>query len=37
MILSGKEIQKQVIDRNIVIRPFEPKKSKPQQLQPNIT
>lgn len=29
MILSGKEIQKQVIDRNIVIRPFDPKKVNP--------
>ena len=29
MILSGKEIQKQVIDRNIVIRPFDPRKSIP--------
>lgn len=29
MILSGKEIQKQVIDRNIVIRPFDPKKINP--------
>ena len=34
MILSGKKIE-EYLDTNIIIKPFDKKKSKPKQLQPS--